>query len=298
MKAWGGMVDLLEHATYCNGQREEDPDGFFFDGTVAQYDSDCEGDPFSNGYLTEDEMEFPEEYEPQQHVPDAVASQIYFLYSARGYSIRQLCQRYRLGSEKVCAIIMVKHREPEYIAAGHINPKADYYLQQLYGTRFAPENRFPGPGRPAQAEGEQGDTAKENWNPDYDQGVKYTLLQDDQMPDDVMPIRRLGGGMLRQRHNLKKVTPPKKQERAHDSKFVFKDISGRKTDRTTPRGMLVSDFSGKQRRATNLESLYRSWESRYWTLDEVKGKAGLPFDEKEAHEVRKTGSAATWRLVP
>jgi len=25
---WGGMIDVLEHAAYCDGNREEDEDGF------------------------------------------------------------------------------------------------------------------------------------------------------------------------------------------------------------------------------------------------------------------------------
>ena len=53
------MVDIIEHSAYCDGQREEDDDGFFFDNTRPEYDSDCDGDPFSNGYLTEDEYELP-----------------------------------------------------------------------------------------------------------------------------------------------------------------------------------------------------------------------------------------------
>ena len=44
--------------------READPDGFFFDHTLAEGESDCEEDPFSNGYLTEDEIVFDEDYVP------------------------------------------------------------------------------------------------------------------------------------------------------------------------------------------------------------------------------------------
>ena len=38
------MVDAIEHAAYCDGQREEDDDGFFFDNSRPEYDSDCDGD--------------------------------------------------------------------------------------------------------------------------------------------------------------------------------------------------------------------------------------------------------------
>jgi hypothetical protein len=274
---WGGMMDIMEHSIYCNGQREEDADGFFFDYTVPEYDSDCDGDPFSNGYLTEDEMEFDEDYQPDPYIPAKVATNIYFLYTARGYTIKQLSVRYRLSSERVCAMIMVKHREPEMIATGRINRDIDAVLIKLYGTKFAPENRFE---------------PSENWRPDFDQGVQATFLADDQMPDDVMPIRRTVGSVLRNRHHFKKVTPPRKDARVHDSKFVFKNISGRVKDKTRPRPMIISDFDGRVRPASNMESLYRSWETRYWTLDEAKGRTGLPFKEEDAHK------PADYRLVP
>ena len=63
-KKWGGMIDILEHDAYCNKVREADAEGFFFDGTVAPGESDCDDDPFANGYLTEDEIHFPEDYKP------------------------------------------------------------------------------------------------------------------------------------------------------------------------------------------------------------------------------------------
>ena len=49
------MVDIIEHSAYCDSQREEDDDRFLFDNTRPEYDLDCDGDPLSNGYLTEDE---------------------------------------------------------------------------------------------------------------------------------------------------------------------------------------------------------------------------------------------------
>jgi len=36
--AWGGMIDILEHNAYQDAQREEDADGWFFDGTKAEND--------------------------------------------------------------------------------------------------------------------------------------------------------------------------------------------------------------------------------------------------------------------
>lgn len=64
-KKWGGFIDILEHDAYCNKVREANPDGFLFDHTVAPGESDCEEDPFANGYLTEDEIMFPEGYTPR-----------------------------------------------------------------------------------------------------------------------------------------------------------------------------------------------------------------------------------------
>lgn len=94
---WGGMIDLLEHAAYCDGQREEDEDGFFFDMTRPEYDSECDGDPFSACYLTEDELEFPAEYVPSGYVPARINDQIYFLHAVRGYTVTRLCTKYRLS---------------------------------------------------------------------------------------------------------------------------------------------------------------------------------------------------------
>lgn len=280
-KKWGASIDWIEHSIYCNAQREEDPDGFFFDKSIPEYDTDCDGDPFSNGYLTEDEIEFPDEYEPAPYIPDRIATQVYFLYSARGYTIRQLSVRYRLSSEKICAMIQVKHRRPEMVATKRIAPPAlEIMLQRLHAP-FMPPNRFA----PAENGGPEGQ--------DLDMGVRYTLLQDDQLPDDVTPRRRLTGGVFRTRHGLRKVTPPPKSARTLDSKFVFKNISGRVRDRVPHRGpMIISDFDGAVRPATNMEALYRSWEGRHWGLDEAKGKTGLPFKEEDA------GKPADFNIVP
>lgn len=64
-KKWGGFIDILEHSAYCNKVREADGDGFLFDGTVAPGESECDEDPFTNGYLTEDELVFDEDYVPR-----------------------------------------------------------------------------------------------------------------------------------------------------------------------------------------------------------------------------------------
>jgi hypothetical protein len=271
-KGYAGLIDILEHNAYCDGQREEDPDGWFFDGTKAEYDSDCDGDPFANGYLTEDELEFSEDYTPAPYVPGRIVDQIYFLYSVRGYSIKALCSKYRLSSEKISAIINLKFTEPEMVASGRFTTKVDKVLQQLYDDKFLNPD---------------GSSPHENWKPDFDQGVNYNILQDDQIPDDVVPKKREVGNVLRLGHYLPKVAPPKKAERVHDSKFVFLGVSGRRNNKTRGRPMIVSDFNGDLRPASNRESLYRSWETRHWTVDAVKGKAGMPFADEDADKPAK-----------
>ena len=144
------MIDLYEHAAYCDAQREENPDGFFFDMTVPEFDSDCDGDPFCANYLTEDEYEFPEEYTPAAYIPARIHDQIYFLYAVRGYSITRLCTKYRLSSERVCAIIQMKRTEPEMIATQRYHTALDESLVMVCAVQSAHVRvRDPTPPSPA-----------------------------------------------------------------------------------------------------------------------------------------------------
>lgn len=283
---WGGLIDILEHNAYCDGQREEDPDGFFFDQTRPEYDSDCDGDPFSNGYLTEDELEFNDEYQVQPYIPARVYDQIYFLYSVRGYSIKQLCSKYRLGSERVSAIIHLKQTEPEMVATGRFTTKLDAAMCDLYGTNvhFAAKPKLPGADNTAAANASE---TAENWKPDFDQGVGYNLLQDDQMPDDVMPIRRTVGNVLRVGHHLPRIPPPAKAARLHDSKFVFRDISGKRAAKPSRGGLIVSDYDGSIRMPTPTEVTYRSWQPRHTDL-EGPGARAAPTRAPTAPAVAKS----------
>lgn len=265
---WGGIMDILEHAAYCDGQREEDPDGFFFDETRAEYCSDCDGDPFANGYLTEDEIEFPDDYQPQPYIPGRIKQHIHFLYTVRNYTVRALSQKYHISSERVSAIIALQSMKPQMKASGRYSSHLDSLLTEFYkgGQRFQKHNT-------------------ENWGPDYDLGVNYTIMADDQMPDDVYPIRRRDGAQVRLGHKLPKLPVPPRSERLHHSRFVFRDISGRK-QRGMHQALLkirMSDFNGDVRPATNLEALYRSWEGRYWSIEQRKGRGGLPFYDEDAN---------------
>ena len=48
--------------------------------------------------------------------------------------------------------------------------------------------------------------------------------------------------------------------------------------------MLVSDWSGGIRPASNVEALYRSWETRYWALRQGKGRSGLPYRDEDENK--------------
>lgn len=273
-KNWGGLIDILEHSAYCDGQREEDEDGFFFDLTTPEYDSDCDGDPFSAGYLTEDEYEFPDSYTPSPFLPRRIVDQIYFLYQVRNIPISSLCSKYKMSSERICAIIKIKRSEPEMIATKRYQTVLDDLVQEIYrgGVRDSAE--------------------KQDFKPDFDMGVNFHVMRDDQMPDDCYPVIRTQGNIMRQALTLPKLPPPERAARKHASKFVFKDVSGRSDNLRHDRPLTVSDYDGSIRPATNQEALYRSWATRNFKLERVKTKSGLPFTEDEAHK------PASYRVPP
>ena len=47
--------------------------------------------------------------------------------------------------------------------------------------------------------------------------------------------------------------------------------------------MIVSDYDRGVWPASNMKTLYRSWESRHWGMDEVKDKTGLPVKDEDKH---------------
>jgi hypothetical protein len=215
--AWGGMIDILEHNAYQDAQREEDADGWFFDGTKAEYDrcgsgrlagwrglrgcgdatrpttpppplpiarcSDAEGDPFANGYLTEDEMEFTPEYAPATYTPARVADQVAYLHTVRGYTVQRLAAKFGVTSERVSAMLLLKRLEPRMRATGRHSLKIDAAMQDLYGDRFAKTAAIPSDGD-ASGPGP------------FDQGVDVTMLKDDQ----VSAPASLGGGPFKRLH--------------------------------------------------------------------------------------------------
>ncbi len=104
----GLMMDVFEHMAYCDAQREEDEEGFFFDNTRPAYDSDMDADPFAANYLTEDEFEFPAEYQPAPYIPGRVMDAIWYAHSVKRTPVHRLVQLFGLPSARISAIISLK----------------------------------------------------------------------------------------------------------------------------------------------------------------------------------------------
>jgi hypothetical protein len=305
-KSFGFFVDILEHEAYCDGQREEDEDGFFFDGTRAEYDSDNDGDPFANGYLTEDEYEFDENYKPIPYIPRKVIDQIFFLYSIRNISIPKLSQRYRLSKERIGAIITLKLKEPEFIADGRYNTEIDKLMCDLYGPDIIGGSEKISELASKQVKSTLSPTldigvSQDNYRPDgTDLGINFMILQDDQLPDDVLPLKGSDpNAILQKRHILDKIKPVEKKKRVHASKFVIRDISSKKSRLRSnsfqlshhSRYTFVADFNGTVRKPTNLELLYRPNMPRVWSPEAEKGSTkGLPIPDPPAKKEPKKKS--------
>jgi hypothetical protein len=280
---WGGMVDIIEHSAYCDGQREEDDDGFFFDNTRPEYDSDCDGDPFSNGYLTEDEYELPESYKPAPYIPGRIMDQLYFLHmrSPQQWPLARLSSHFGISPERASAMINLKSTEGIHKSAGMYDERLDQQMEDLYRSRFGSRRHSE-----IESIGRKGDL-----------GVKYDILQDDQTPDDAMPVRKMrsSAGGLRVGHSLSKIPPPPLEGRVHGVKLFFRDISGSKTDDSKRNPVLTSDYDGSVRYASNIETLYRSWGRRRWMVKDVNknSKLGYPFADKDTNK-----GPSTFKIAP
>lgn len=153
-------------------------------------------------------------------------------------------------------------------ATGRYDERIDAQLSDLYAGRFGtPSGKATR--LPAAVEAE---AAGGVFSEPMDVGPKGNMLHDDEDPDVALPfsdaVKRAGGpvgNVLRVGHGLPKVAVPAKAERVHDSKFIFRDISGRARNPARLYNPLVtSDFDGTTRLASNKETLYRSWATRYW----------------------------------
>jgi len=93
-KEFGVMMDVLEHDYWCDKERENMPGGWPIpynptadevQEAVSMNDEQVQAgqgevqldDPWVNGYLTEDEIMFGEDYKPQPYMPDTVKQQMY-----------------------------------------------------------------------------------------------------------------------------------------------------------------------------------------------------------------------------
>lgn len=188
-------------------------------------------------------------------------------------------------------------------ASGRYDERIDAQLTDLYAGRFgspsAGADRMP----PAQAAEEAAAVGLHRPQAplpgdSLDIGPKGALLHDDEDVDEVLPPspRAAATGdahtVLRVGHTLPRLPTPPKAARVHDSKFVFRDISGRGSNNARLVNPLVaSGWDGATRPATNRETLYRSWETRHWTpARDAKGSTkNWPFADAEADKERKRG---------
>lgn len=247
---WGGMLDIIEHSRHVDSIREAETDGFFFDDTLAPGESDCEADPFSNGFLTEDEISFGPGYTPRDYVPDTVKQRIYFLYKEKGWDVMRLARKFGLRSERVSAVINMKETEPALIADGCYRDEVDNLMTQLYSGKH--EYRDDEPSK--------------------DVGIHVALLKDDQLPEDVVPVspeaRR--GRVIRLQRPTPPIALPPKEDRAFASRYAVKDISEVKYKKGK---CLVVDFDGTARASTDTEDLYRSWNPKHQVVSPIISKS-------------------------
>lgn len=165
-------------------------------------------------------------------------------------------------------------------ASGRYDERLDAQLADLYKGRFGTIRE------------------RENWQNEQDVGISWHAMADDILPDDAIPINRQiekrGGQVLRIGHRLPKKEVPSKEARVHDSAFIFRDISGKqKNNARRANPLIASMWDGSLRAASNSETLYRTWEVRYWTADKIKGDKGFPFPDEEEHK-----GPATFSLPP
>ncbi len=174
-------------------------------------------------------------------------------------------------------------------ASGRYDERVDAQLAELYSGRFG-SPAYGAAAMPARAAGAPA--------PDlgFNVGNSGELLTDDVEPADAMPpsararSRDGAGTVLRIGHRLPTLPVPAKAERVHDSKFVFRDISGRsRNNARLLNALVVADWSGATRPATNTETLYRSWGTRAWAVERSSkaSAAGFPFADAVANEPRK-----------
>ena len=262
-KKQGFMIDMLEHEAYVNRFRDAESGGAFMDHEVALYDEWCEEDPFYNEYLTEDEYMWPDDWEDQPYVPDAVRQQIYFLWSYKKMDLPALAAKFKMRTERVAGIVALKRTEPEMIRQGMYTDKIDKAMTQLY----ADEKKAVDP----------------DWNEEDSLGLNIAVLQDAQLPEDAVPKMRWKGNRLRVGIPMPARELPAKEERKFHSRFAIKSLSGReKGIHGALKRHVVVDFDGTRRTATKREELYRSNRVRRFLPRRTNyGSNNMPFPDEE-----------------
>ena len=180
-------------------------------------------------------------------------------------------------------------------ASGRYDERLDAQLSDLYSGRFgtpvarphlSAEATYNAAKAGAAKRAEAGETFHEN----LEMGNSFLLLKDDEDPERAMPRKGSGGLVLRTGHSFPRIPVPPLKDRVHKSKYVFRDISGRGVANWRLVNPLVTaDFDGVTRPATNTETLYRSWHTRYWAQSRVsKGSSkGMPFADADANKARR-----------
>jgi len=162
----------------------------------------------------------------------------------------------------------------------------------------------------------------EDFNPDFDMGVNYNVLRDDQMPTTATPrpLQRqlvpLHAAPARDRAAAAQGAQARVQvrvqghERAHGGQTHGPPVAGVGTTGgsvSRRRARLPARRAAAARRpaaaplqvrpATNLEALSRSWATRAFSFERVRSKSGLPFPEEDA-QARLVPRAALSRQPP
>ena len=173
-------------------------------------------------------------------------------------------------------------------ATGRYDERLDAQLTDLYSGRFGspiakPKQSVAEAAAAAAAAATAAAAEPSSGEGKLEYGNSFAVLQDAEPLEAAMPLRSGPvGNALRVGHNLPRVALPPKAARAHDSKFVFRDVSGRGRLRAKD-PLVVSDVDGAVRPASNRETLYRSWHPRAWTHAQSSRDStkGWPFGDAE-----------------
>lgn len=290
-KAWGGLIDIIEHDMYHQKIADGDSGGAFHDFQVAPYDSECPETPFYNSYLTEDEFTDTGDYldgddgeldslqddagaRSPRFIPDRVRNAMYFLWSERGWGLPDIARRFKVSTARASFIINLKRTEPECIAQGTYSEDMDKAIEALADIT---------------ADYDQGSRDPE-YPEDMDAGLNVAFLKDAQLPDDVVPVKPWRGNALRLGLYIPPAdAAPPKSERRHKHPFAIKDISpGQGTEiRLLPYAFRhrVVDYDGTVRQASQVEEIRRTNRARRFFISRKHGHGSnhMPFPDAAAN---------------